>query len=114
MSKGRDLIDYRVTVCGTMFHFYESENEYFYQWKGGEDLNTVLFCDCTDPSSKATLASYHRRWNEDVSSAVINTFINKFLRDADYRREFLDNGNNICVVQEEQGLINSRCKKMIY
>lgn len=113
MSKKKDLFTYRITIDNVIFDFFEDEDEYFRQIIEEKDVRTVLFCTCSNSSDRSILASYCREWDSSVSSAIINSFVNKFLRDADYRKQFLCDGENVCATQKDEKAVNLRCEGMI-
>lgn len=103
-----------VQVGQYAFRFVEgSANDYFYALKDGLNPGLIMFIHVTDAEG-TIVAEYERLWENRFNSSHIYAFMDKFLRDSEYRKRFQTSGEPISVEKPKPDkLVNPQCEKAI-
>lgn len=95
-----------------VFVFDDAPEAYYLDFiKNGEKPHTMITIEVKN-KSKVRVASYWKEFDSIVNNVTINNFINKFMYDADYRKEFLRCGVNVDEVMKET-IVNEKCSQAI-
>lgn len=103
-------------INGKVFQFVEADEDvYFYAFKDGDDFAFIMFVTVLDKDTGTLLATYERCW-ETCNSAHISAFVGKFMRDAEYRKQFQTFGEPVedtLDITKSGEIVNPQCKRQI-
>lgn len=103
-----------VQVGQYTFRFVEgSADDYLYAMKDGMNPGLIMFIHVADAEG-TVVAEYERLWENRFNSAHIRAFMDKFLRDSEYRKRFQTSGSHVSAEQPKSDeLVNPQCAKAI-
>lgn len=116
-SKNAEFPNQTHTIGNYLFDFKEADlDEYLDMIIDHEDFSMIAYVYVSDTDTGEEIATYKRFWSEeeDVNASTGQIFVDTFLNDAKYRKNFLVHGENVEVVRPpSRELIHPKCAEAI-